>query len=58
MIVDMYGVATHKLIHDSRCAGRRVDGSVQQSSDVVDVRWGHDMHGATTRKLINESHSQ
>jgi len=27
------------------------------SFDIMDVRWGQDMHGPTTRKLINESHS-
>ncbi|KAK7111394.1 nuclear pore complex protein Nup85-like [Littorina saxatilis] len=37
--------------------GEGSDMGHTQSYDILDLRWGQDMHGPTTRKLINESHS-
>ncbi|XP_076457331.1 nuclear pore complex protein Nup85-like [Babylonia areolata] len=56
-----WGLGNHLFVYAAEKTPPPLSGEggsgAQESGDVLEVRWGQDMHGATTRKLINESHS-
>ncbi|KAL8565032.1 hypothetical protein ACOMHN_003408 [Nucella lapillus] len=55
-----WGLGNHLFVYAANKMPPPLSGDgasgVADSGEVLEVRWGQDMHGATTRKLINESH--